>query len=266
VEVEVVAVAGLAAVASQVAAAVSAAAEVQEVGELIMKPMDHSRINAAIAKAESSTSGEIICLVRSKPFEHKETAHFWAFMTALLAPMIALGFGLSVPELFSKFLRGLLGWWWNGSGLEQLGHSLLFFAFLAAFQLIIYGGSWLLITAFKLESHLTPRALKKQKAHKDALEQFRSRGFEATHERTGVMIYCALDAHFVEVIADVGIYQKVDKSIWDHAVGALLSGVKKDELSSGFIEAIEMVGLALSQHFPPRTQNPNELVDQLIEI
>lgn len=243
-----------------------AAAAVRAVGEDIMKPMDHTLINAAIARAEATTSGEIICLVRSKPFDHKETSHFWAFVTALLAPMIIISLGLSVPDLFSKLLGGMLGWWWTGSGFDQLGHSFVFFAIMALFQLIIYGLAWILINFFRLESALTPRSIKKRKAHMDAINQFKARGFEATLDRTGVMIYCALDAHFVEVIADIGIYEKVDKSIWDQAVAAILSSAKKDDLTLGYIEAINLVGLSLAEHFPPRAHNANELVDQLIEI
>ena len=113
---------------------------------------------------------------------------------------------------------------------------------------------------------LTPKATRLKKAHEKAMEQFYSRGLHLTAGRTGVMIFCALEEHFVEVIADEGIYSKVDKALWNDTVAVLLKHIKAGDLTTGFVEAVAACGVALAGHFPPDPNNPNERPDVLIEI
>ena len=80
------------------------------------------------------------------------------------------------------------------------------------------------------------------------------------------MIFCALEEHFVDVIADEGIYSKVDHKVWDETVAALIHHIKRDDLTGGFEAAVIKSGEVLSAHFPPDAVNLNELPDVLIEI
>ena len=98
------------------------------------------------------------------------------------------------------------------------------------------------------------------------MEQFLAHGLHVTRERTGVLIFAALSDRQVEVVADEGIHSKVDQAIWADAVEALAKGMKRNDPASGFEAAIGLCGDVLAEHFPPRTENPNEIEDRLVLI
>jgi putative membrane protein len=54
--------------------------------------------------------------------------------------------------------------------------------------------------------------------------------------------------------------------VWDHAVAALVAGMREGQTADGFIAAIEQCGAVLAEHFPPGVLNPDELPNRLVEI
>jgi putative membrane protein len=87
-----------------------------------------------------------------------------------------------------------------------------------------------------------------------------------TEDRTGVLIFLSLDDHVAEIVADEGIYARVEHDIWGDTLDVLLAEVRNGRMADGFVKAIAMCGSVLSAHFPPCARNPNELPDKLIEI
>ena len=226
--------------------------------------IDHSRVNAAIAQAEATTSGEITCVVRAKALDYSATPIGWAAALTLLAPLVTAGMGLMPHAWLEPLLSRVLGWYSIGvSGQYETWEMALG---LTALQVVVFAVSWTLINFTPLKLWLTPKATRLKKAHEKAMEQFYARGLHLTVGRTGVMIFCALEEHFVDVIADEGIYTKVDKTLWNDTVAVLLKNIKAGDLTTGFVEAVTTCGLALATHFPPDPDNPNELPDVLIEI
>ena len=226
--------------------------------------IDHSRVNAAIAKAELSTSGEITCVIKSKALDYGETPLGWAAVAAFVTPMLISTFGAMPHEWLAPLLTQIFGW--NGIGVSgdfATWEVLIGYGFL---QVIVFAITYAVIRFTGLKLWLTPKATRNRKAHQKAMEQFYARGLHLTQGQTGVMIFCALEEHFVDVIADAGIYAKVDKTLWNDTVAALLGHVKNGDLTSGFEAAVEKCGEALAAHFPPGEDNPNELPDVLIEI
>ena len=226
--------------------------------------IDHSRVNAAIAQAEQSTSGEITCVVRAKALDYGETPLGWAAASALILPLVLGGLGLLPHEWLAPLLNKGLGW--NGIGVSGQFQTWEILLAYAALQLIVFALVYLVINFTPLKVALTPAATRRRKAHDKAMEQFYARGLHLTQGRTGVMIFCALEERVVEVIADEGIFSKVDKSLWDSTVKVLLTHIRKGDLTTGFVEAVAACGIPLSRHFPPVGDNPNELPDVLIEI
>jgi putative membrane protein len=226
--------------------------------------IDHTRVNAAIAQAERSTSGEITCVIKTKALDYSATPVGWAAALTLLAPLVITGLGLMPHEWLEPLLSRLLGW-------HSIGVSGQYAAWemalgLTALQVLVFAVSWTVINFTPLKLWLTPKATRLKKAHEKAMEQFYARGLHLTAGRTGVMIFCALEEHFVDVIADEGIYTKVDKALWNDTVAVLLKNIKAGDLTTGFVEAVAACGTALAEHFPPDASNPNELPDVLIEI
>ncbi|ESQ75621.1 hypothetical protein ABAC402_08840 [Asticcacaulis sp. AC402] len=226
--------------------------------------IDHSRINAAIAKAESTTSGEITCIVKVKALDYGETPLGWAAALAMILPLIMAGTGMLPHDWLAGVLTSVLGW--NSIAVDgTLAMWEVIFTY-ACMQLAVFVAAYALIRFTGLKLALTPLATRRAKVHQKALEQFYARGLHLTAARTGVMIFLAVEEHVVEVIADSGIYAKVDKTFWNDTVTILLKHIKAGDTTGGFEEAIAVCGAALSQHFPPTGDNPNELPDVLIEI
>ena len=87
-----------------------------------------------------------------------------------------------------------------------------------------------------------------------------------TANRTGVLIFCALDEHRVEVVADEGIHSRVPVEVWADVTSALTRELRAGRPIEGFEAAIALSGEVLSAHFPPEPDNPNELSDRLVEL
>jgi putative membrane protein len=70
----------------------------------------------------------------------------------------------------------------------------------------------------------------------------------------------------VEIVADVGINQKVTPQVWQTAVEALTAAIKAGRPADGFVAAVEQCGTVLATHFPPGAFKRDELPDKLLEI
>jgi putative membrane protein len=96
-----------------------------------------------------------------------------------------------------------------------------------------------------------------------ALQAFFENGLTETRDRTGVLIFVSLLERRVRVIADAGIDKRVPKGTWDQVVNLVLSGVRSDDLAGGLAAAVDRCGDILSEHFPKREFDYNELPDDV---
>ncbi len=99
-----------------------------------------------------------------------------------------------------------------------------------------------------------------------AKAQFLEQNLHLTRENTGVLVFVSLAEHYVEVIADKGINDRVQADIWDDAVIHFLSEVKAGRLASGLETIIAECGAILAENCPPRPDDENELPNRIIEI
>jgi len=112
---------------------------------------------------------------------------------------------------------------------------------------------------------LVPRAVRRARAHRAALEQFVVRRIANTKNRCGVLIFVSLAEHYARIIADDGIAQKVHNAEWQAAIDALTAHMRDGRIAAGFIAAIERCGAVLAAHAPP-DGSPNALPDRLYVI
>ena len=75
---------------------------------MTLTPEDHQRINAAIARAETATSGEIFCVLSRQASEYRDTPLFWAAAASLVLPAMLIPLGFS-PAWFD-WVPGFGGW------------------------------------------------------------------------------------------------------------------------------------------------------------
>ncbi|RYG14682.1 MAG: TPM domain-containing protein [Caulobacteraceae bacterium] len=210
----------------------------------------------AISAAEQQTSGEIFCVVSRRVSAYVDVSLAWAAAMALLAPIV--------------FIPFVLDFRWPGDGWEaaheaaQAATTGQALALYALSQALVFVGVFLLTRIPAVRRLATPAAIRRGRVREAALQQFLAHGVHVTEKRTGVLIFAALDEQQVELIADEGIYAKVDEDAWAQAVAVLTRELRADRPVEGFAAAIDLCGQVLARHFPPRPDNPNELPDHLI--
>jgi len=219
---------------------------------------DRARIAEAIAAAELTTSGEIVCIVDEHPHRYAATGLTIAALAAFVLPFAAVWAGLDFAALTP---------WrsWTGSGFAaDLRGGIEAYALV---QVVVFVVVAALCVWTGLGAALTPKGLKRDRVHGAALSQFRARGMGRTRAATGVLIYVATRDRVAEVVADAGIYAKVAPEHWATTVAALTAGIKAGDAARGFVDAVGLAGAVLAEHFPPViADNPNELPDRLIEL
>jgi putative membrane protein len=197
---------------------------------------DKERVANAIRKVETTTSGEIFCVVARQSSEYRVVPLAWAAAIALMLPLPLIYFTL-----------------WPA--------ALIYLIQLVAFIVIA-----LVLWHPAIRFHVVPRWAKHARAHALAMQQFFSQGLTHTENRTGVLIFASVAERYAEIVADEGINAKVKSDVWEQAVVALIAGIKAGQAGDGFVAAVEQCGVVLSEHFPPGVLNPNELPNRLVVI
>lgn len=221
---------------------------------------DHRRIAQAVAAAERTTRGEIVCVVAEEAGPYAEVPLAWAAAGALALPLLAL----AAAAVFRHFDYALGGW-----SAVQVGalHSAVLTALsgYALLQCLLFMGIFLVVSTPAIRRRLTPPALKRARVRERALEQFLVHGLGRTRERTGVLIFVSLRDRRAEVLADAGISARVDAAIWNEPVEDLVAGMKAGRPVDGVVAAIARCGRLLAEHIPATTGDANELPDTLVQ-
>ena len=207
-----------------------------------MTQAEHAAIADAVRSAERGTSGEIYCVLARASDDYFFPA---AFAVSVAIVLISMVLALALDT----------GW-----------YTLAPFTFVAAQALAIASALLLLWLVPSLRILLVPRRLQYRRAHDNALRQFLARNVHITSARTGVLLFVSLAERYAEVVADAGINSRVDQKTWDGVVATLLAGARRGAVATGFVAAVGEVGALLAAHFPPRSQDANELDDHVVEI
>jgi len=221
----------------------------------------HDQIAAAIATAETRTSGEIFCVLARSVSSYRDVSLGWAAAAALILPLGLIPFGFEaawIPGFADSWEAAHLASREISTG-QALGAY-------AVIQAVLFLAVYLITRLPTVTRWVTPAAVRRARVRNAAVQQFLAHGLHVTEGRTGVLIFAALSDHRVEVVADEGIHARVDQTVWGDAAEALSQGLKRGDPAAGFEAAIGLCGEVLAIHFPPRSGNPNEVADRLVVI
>ena len=191
----------------------------------------------AIAKAETTNSGEIVAVLTKASDGYYYIPLMWAALFALLIPATINIFRI---EFF-------YGWQYES-------------------QLIAFVCMALLFRWRPIKLWLVPKYVQQQRCHRMAMQQFVEQNIHDTEARTGILFFVSVAEHYVEIIADEGINQTVDKATWENIVQIFTNKVKKSEVKEGFLQAIDECERILIEHIPAVKDNKNELSNQFVEL
>lgn len=98
-----------------------------------------------------------------------------------------------------------------------------------------------------------------------ALKEFTHLGMHDTKDRTGVLILLLMSERKFQIIADEGINAKVADGTWDHVAASMASCFKEGNFGQGICDAVDAVGNELKTYFPRKSDDRDELSNEIIE-
>ncbi len=198
-----------------------------------LRKSEVQKIENTIKDVEKRTQGEIVPAIISSSDTYL-AAHF------LLSLLLTLFVGVI------------------GSYLSITQDILIFSMIVAAFC-----GYFLADIAY-LKRILTGAQSMAQEVHERGISLFLNNNLHHTIDRNGIIIVVSLLEHRVEIIADKGINDVIEKRQWDELVGELIQSIKKGQIVEGICHVIDKCGDLLEEHFPAKSDNPNEISNKLV--
>jgi uncharacterized membrane protein len=92
---------------------------------------------------------------------------------------------------------------------------------------------------------------------------FKKLGLYKTRQRNGVLILLVLTNREFIIYGDQGIHEKVGQRFWDDVRTTMLSYFKKDSFGEGLCEGIKLAGEKLAQYFPYKSNDINEISNEV---
>jgi putative membrane protein len=202
----------------------------------VLDQTDLDRIADAVRRAEAGTAGEILVVVERAAGAYRSLSLVFSWMFAFILP-------------------------WPLIWLTNLSAQIIFIA-----QLVL-ALSLAIIVSFRQSWRmaLTPRFIKRQKAHEAACREFILRGLSGTRQGSGVLVYVALAERYAEVLVDSGISERVDADIWRDVVESIIDAIRDDRLADGLISGIDRIGDILAPVLPA-TDRVDELPNKVVMI
>ncbi|MCH9697085.1 MAG: TPM domain-containing protein [Gammaproteobacteria bacterium] len=194
-------------------------------------------IAEAIETAEKNTSGELVAVLAQSSDDYLYIPVLWASLLSLALPGIfILGELLIDPVRIYQY---------------QVG----------SFILLALMFQW-----FPIKMSLIPPIVKRQRAALRARDEFLTLGLHNTSHRGGIMIFVSVAEHYVEILTDQSVSEKIPDQEWEQLVARFIDCIRQGDFATGYLETIKSSGEIMANHFPPGAGDNNELTNQLIEV
>ena len=134
-------------------------------------------------------------------------------------------------------------------------------------QLLIFIGFYLFFEYFrKIFFSILPKSYKYQVASTNANKQFYNLKLDKTKTKHAIMFFVSLDEKYVEIICDENISKEIPDIHWQFIIDEFLNDIKANQLSIGYLRAINACSMILIEKFPIQKNDENELPNEVIEI
>jgi putative membrane protein len=175
------------------------------------------RVEDTVVEVESRTDAEVVIVAAGQSGQYIDAAMLWASVVSL-AMLVA---AMLVPAVIHPALL------------------VINLAITWAVCVWLFNGPWFLRFAVS-------KKRQKRQVTEAAAAEFHLEAVHSTPNRTGLLIYISALEGKVELIADVGLEQKIPQGAWVTASEAF----RHNDLNH-FIEGLKNVGKTLAEHIPP---------------
>ena len=97
-----------------------------------------------------------------------------------------------------------------------------------------------------------------------AEEEFFKLGMNKTKDETGILIFLSLAERHFYILAGKGINEKVKQETWDSIKDSMQKMFFKGEFCKGLIFGLDEIGKILSDHFPIKHDDKDELSNRIV--
>lgn len=201
-----------------------------------LAPDARRQTTEAIRRLESTTSAEVVVVVRLQSSHHR-AADLTAGALVSFASLLVL--------LFSP----------APVALEVLPLDVA--ASFAIGALLATRSPW-------VERVLTPARERRRQVHAGACAAFVDHKIGRTRGRTGILVYVSLLERAVEVVADVGVDPATLGPPWTEALAALERALSPRPDLARFLETLSALGPVLGRVLPRSADDRNELNDEVL--
>ena len=116
---------------------------------------------------------------------------------------------------------------------------------------------------------VTIREKKKFSERKKSISQLAEAQFyklriNQTRDRTGIIIFLLLDDKQFHILADEGINSKVNADTWERIKEQMLAHFLAGNFCEGLLLGLDEIGRILSEHFPLKIDDTNEISNKVI--
>jgi uncharacterized membrane protein len=122
-------------------------------------------------------------------------------------------------------------------------------------------------TSAEIRVHLERRVHRLPGQRADALRRarkvFAHLGMHLTAERHGVLIYLALEDRALAIVGDEGIHRRVGDRYWEQVRDLMIARLRDGHPLEAVLAGVGEVGRVLTEHFPRRPDDVNELTDRV---
>lgn len=108
-----------------------------------------------------------------------------------------------------------------------------------------------------------PLLHRKKSVFEHAVAEFKKRGIKKTRDHTGILIFILLKEREFYILADSAINDKVAENTWELVKDKMEASFREKKFCDGIINAVDEVGTILSEHFPRKSDDTNELPDEV---
>jgi len=197
---------------------------------------EKEKLKATTQEVESRTIGEIVIMVVDYSDHYIEAE--------------VLG-GVLLGSLLSLILTALF---FHSSVWAYIPLSFLFFF-----------PCWSLFIRVEVLKKLFIGTRRKEEAVRLRAERaFFERGLYRTKKNTGVLFFLSLLERKVWVLADKGIYEKMDQETLNRFANEVSRGIREGRACHALSRAIQEIGVLLSKHFPITSDDTDELPDNVM--
>jgi len=202
----------------------------------VFTPEEKERLKAITQEVESRTIGEIVVMVVDRSDHYIEAE--------------ALG-GVLLGSLLSLIVTLL---YFHSSIWSYVPLSFLFF-FPCRF----------LFQRIETSKRLFIGVRRKEEAVRLRAERaFFEKGLYKTKKNTGVLFFLSLFERKIWVLADKGIYEKMDQETLNGFAKEVSRGIREGRACEALSKAIQEIGVLLSKHFPITPDDTDELPDDVM--